>query len=90
MASARSWRFEGSRFWQTEEALRLKEQGIAAKSTSSTIESLHRTRSLTNVNIAFRNSELAVVLGPPRSGKSLVLSAILGEAHISSGSIHVA
>ncbi|KAK0716025.1 ATP-dependent bile acid permease [Lasiosphaeris hirsuta] len=44
---------------------------------------------LRNVNLSFPPGELSVISGKTGSGKSLMLAAILGEAELLSGSIHV-
>ncbi|KAK3352219.1 ABC transporter [Lasiosphaeria hispida] len=44
---------------------------------------------LRNVNLSFPPGELSVICGKTGSGKSLLLAAILGEAELLSGSIHV-
>jgi ABC-type multidrug transport system fused ATPase/permease subunit len=47
------------------------------------------TFKLHNVNIEFPNGELSVISGRTGSGKSLLLSAILGECEVLSGSITI-
>ncbi|KAM0242892.1 hypothetical protein ACHAP5_007145 [Fusarium lateritium] len=44
---------------------------------------------LRNLNISFPTGELSVISGKTGTGKSLILSAILGESDVLEGSVHV-
>eukprot|EP00760_Papus_ankaliazontas_P035929 PhM_4_TR8090/c0_g1_i1/m.51764 len=43
---------------------------------------------LHNINVKIRRGKLHMVVGPTGSGKSTLLNCLLGNAHVSSGSVH--
>lgn len=87
--STNSWQVHGTRFHQSAEAAQLRMQAIVVRFTHATVTTLDGRISLTGVNITIKRSETTVVLGPPGSGKSALLGAIMGEVDITAGALHV-
>ena len=62
---------------------------IAFEDVTVSWNNMDNSFKLRNINIEFKTRELNVVIGPTGSGKTLLLMALLGEAHPDKGTIIV-